>query len=116
MTQYGFHFDGKRCTGCKTCVLACKDNKDLSADMSFRNVYEYGGGSWTQVDGLWEHRCVHLLRIRRVQSLRQPVVPGELLAGSYLQGRRHGHRGRWIPRSATDAAHASLHVRTVRQR
>ena len=53
MTQYGFHFDGKRCTGCKTCVLACKDNKDLSADMSFRNVYEYGGGSWTQVDGLW---------------------------------------------------------------
>ncbi|MFR0707306.1 MAG: 4Fe-4S binding protein, partial [Eggerthella lenta] len=27
MTQYGFHFDGTRCTGCKTCVLACKDKK-----------------------------------------------------------------------------------------
>ena len=40
MTQYGFHFDGKRCTGCKTCVLACKDNKDLSAEISFRKVYE----------------------------------------------------------------------------
>lgn len=55
MTQYGFHFDGKRCTGCKTCVLACKDNKDLSTEIAFRNVYEYGGGSWEQVDGLWSN-------------------------------------------------------------
>lgn len=54
MTQYGFHFDGTRCTGCKTCVLACKDKKDLSTDISFRKVYEYGGGSWTQDDaGAW---------------------------------------------------------------
>lgn len=54
MTQYGFHFDGTRCTGCKTCVLACKDKKDLSADISFRTVYEYGDGSWTQDDaGAW---------------------------------------------------------------
>lgn len=51
MTQYGFHFDGTRCTGCKTCVLACKDKKDLSTEISFRNVYEYGDGSWTQDDG-----------------------------------------------------------------
>ncbi|WP_302389645.1 DMSO/selenate family reductase complex B subunit [Eggerthella sinensis] len=55
MTQYGFHFDGKRCTGCKTCVLACKDNKDLSTEIAFRNVYEYGGGSWEQADGLWSN-------------------------------------------------------------
>ena len=55
MTQYGFHFDGKRCTGCKTCVLACKDNKDLSAEISFRKVYEYGGGTWSQSDGLWSN-------------------------------------------------------------
>ena len=54
MTQYGFHFDGKRCTGCKTCVLACKDNKDLSTEIAFRNVYEYGG-SWEQADGLWSN-------------------------------------------------------------
>ncbi len=54
MTQYGFHFDGTRCTGCKTCVLACKDKKDLSTAISFRNVYEYGGGSWKQDDaGAW---------------------------------------------------------------
>ena len=48
MTQYGFHFDGTRCTGCKTCVLACKDKNDLPNDINFRNVVEYGGGSWKQ--------------------------------------------------------------------
>ena len=54
MTQYGFHFDGTRCTGCKTCELACKDYHDLSCDVAFRQVYEYGGGSWSQsADGLW---------------------------------------------------------------
>ena len=55
MTQYGFHFDGKRCTGCKTCVLACKDNKDLSPEVSLRKVCEYGGGSWSQEAGLWSN-------------------------------------------------------------
>lgn len=44
--QYGFHFNGQRCTGCKTCMLACKDLHDLPADISFRQVYEYGGGAW----------------------------------------------------------------------
>ena len=53
MTQYGFHFDGTRCTAARR---ACwrKDKKDLSTDISFRKVYEYGGGSWTQDDaGAW---------------------------------------------------------------
>lgn len=54
MTQYGFHFDGTRCTGCKTCVLACKDKNDLPNEVNFRNVYEYGGGTWTQdAAGCW---------------------------------------------------------------
>lgn len=52
--QYGFHFDATRCTGCRTCVLACKDYHDLSRDVSYRQVYEYGGGSWEQDDdGAW---------------------------------------------------------------
>lgn len=29
-TQYGFYIDSSRCTGCKTCELACKDFKNLS--------------------------------------------------------------------------------------
>ena len=48
--QYGFYIDSAKCTGCKTCQLACKDYKDLQVDVSFRRVYEYTGGSW-QADG-----------------------------------------------------------------
>ena len=51
---YGFYFNGTRCTGCKTCVLACKDKNDLPESINFRNVYEYGGGTWTKGnDGCW---------------------------------------------------------------
>lgn len=51
--QHGFHFNGLRCTGCKTCMLACKDYHDLSPSISFRQVYEYVGGGWSVgADGL----------------------------------------------------------------
>lgn len=54
MPQYGFHFDGQRCTGCKTCVLACKDYHDLAPEVSLRTVFEYVGGAWEQgAGGLW---------------------------------------------------------------
>ncbi len=29
MKQYGFYVDSSRCSGCKTCQVSCKDNKDL---------------------------------------------------------------------------------------
>ena len=38
-TQYGFFIDSSRCTGCKTCELACKDFKDLGPEVSFRRIY-----------------------------------------------------------------------------
>lgn len=47
MTQYAFYFNAKRCTGCKTCELACKDYKDLSDTIAFRKIYEYAGGKTT---------------------------------------------------------------------
>ncbi len=49
----GFFFDNTRCTGCRTCVLACKDYHDHTVEQAFRRVIDYEGGSWTQgADGL----------------------------------------------------------------
>ena len=47
MAEYGFVFNATRCTGCKTCALACKDTKNLPCDVSFRQVYEYEGSAST---------------------------------------------------------------------
>lgn len=46
MKQYGFYIDSSKCTGCKTCQLSCKDNKDLDAGINYRRIYEYAGGDW----------------------------------------------------------------------
>lgn len=54
MAEYVFYFDASRCTGCKTCELACKDYHDLSTDVAFRKVYEYcGGGFSANADGTY---------------------------------------------------------------
>lgn len=45
MGQKAFYYDNSRCTGCKTCEMGCKDFKDLSADIAFRRVFDYEGGS-----------------------------------------------------------------------
>ena len=52
MDRYAFFYDASRCTGCKTCQFACKDFHDLPLGISYRNVYEYVGGStWRAEDG-----------------------------------------------------------------
>ena len=39
-------------------MLACKDFHDLSPDVSFRQVYEYGGGAWRRDEaGALAHDC-----------------------------------------------------------
>lgn len=53
MKQYGFFVDSTKCTGCKTCQVSCKDEKNLDLGPKLRRVYEYGGGSWTQQDNIW---------------------------------------------------------------
>lgn len=50
MAQYGFLFDSTRCTGCRTCMLACKDYKDLDQSHAFRKVYDFEGGSVTAAE------------------------------------------------------------------
>ena len=54
MTQKAFFLHGQRCTGCKTCQLACADYHDLSKEFWYRRVYEVCDGSWKQdSDGCW---------------------------------------------------------------
>jgi anaerobic dimethyl sulfoxide reductase subunit B (iron-sulfur subunit) len=53
--QYGFHVNVSKCTGCKTCQVACKSFKDTPASVSFRRVYEYAGGTWQDNgDNTWQ--------------------------------------------------------------
>ncbi|CAK7037611.1 MAG: Anaerobic dimethyl sulfoxide reductase chain B [Paraeggerthella hongkongensis] len=46
----GFFFDNTRCTGCRTCVLACKDYHDHGSELAFRMVLDYEGGGWTHTN------------------------------------------------------------------
>ncbi|MGA6925370.1 MAG: DMSO/selenate family reductase complex B subunit [Desulfosarcina sp.] len=41
-----FFLDLQRCTGCKTCVIACRDKNDLGPGIRWRRVVEFCGGSW----------------------------------------------------------------------
>ena len=59
MANYAFYFDGTRCTGCKTCEMACKDYKDLDLGVAFRKVYEVTYGDTTKDDqGIISTTCV----------------------------------------------------------
>lgn len=58
MAQYGFYFDNSRCSGCKTCVMACKDYNDTSLEVAYRKVYDYEGGTWQAAeDGTYTTDC-----------------------------------------------------------
>lgn len=53
--QYGFTFNQNRCSGCRTCELACKDYHHLEGDVAFRTIHEFVGGEWHQNnDGSWD--------------------------------------------------------------
>ncbi len=41
-----FCVDTQICTGCKTCMAACKDKNDLAVGVRWRRVVEYSGGEW----------------------------------------------------------------------
>lgn len=51
--QYGFFFDASKCSGCKTCQIACKDKNDLEPGLLWRKVYEVAGGSWNKQGDVW---------------------------------------------------------------
>jgi len=50
MEQYGFFYDQSRCTGCKTCAVACKSWYGLPpGPVKYLRVYEYEKGSFPYV-------------------------------------------------------------------
>lgn len=55
MKQLGFLIDISRCTGCKTCLIACKDGHSVPGGKNLRSVQEVAKGSWRQnEEGAWE--------------------------------------------------------------
>jgi anaerobic dimethyl sulfoxide reductase subunit B (iron-sulfur subunit) len=48
--QKAFYFNSGLCIGCKACQTACVDKNDLPLGVLWRRVFEYGGGSWMQLN------------------------------------------------------------------
>ena len=46
--QYRFHFDMSKCVGCKCCEVACAEQNNNPADVSWRRVGEVEGGVFPQ--------------------------------------------------------------------
>ncbi len=55
MKQIAFYYDANRCSGCKTCQIACKDKHGLAVGILWRRVYEVSGGRWIQEGKAWRH-------------------------------------------------------------
>lgn len=50
MTQYGFFFDQSRCSGCRTCAVACKNWHNLPpGPLKYLRTYEYEKGSFPDI-------------------------------------------------------------------
>ena len=46
MSQKGFFIDVSRCTGCRTCSVACADLNNMPVGLNLRRVVEYEGGTY----------------------------------------------------------------------
>lgn len=53
----GFFFDNTRCTGCRTCEMACIDYNDLTVGRRYRRVIDYEGGYTDETAGMVSTNC-----------------------------------------------------------
>ncbi len=51
MAQLGFYVDSTKCTGCRTCQVACKDKNRLDIGLQFRKAKSYVIGEYPNVKG-----------------------------------------------------------------
>ena len=60
--QYRFHFDMSKCVGCKCCEVACAEQNNNPADVSWRRVGEVEGGVFPQTQRIYlSMGCNHCL-------------------------------------------------------
>lgn len=91
MTQYGLLVDNEYCTGCHSCEVACKNEKDLGLGQWGIKVLELG--PWRLPDGKrWEYRFVPALSVscdlcqERVQGGSMPSCVLHCLAHAIEYG------------------------------
>lgn len=60
MTQMGFYYDAKKCSGCRACQIACKDRNDLPVGVLYRHVFTIETGSYPNPsDYNYSRTCNH---------------------------------------------------------
>jgi anaerobic dimethyl sulfoxide reductase subunit B len=48
-----FQLDGRACSGCKACQVACKDRNHLKTGQLWRHIVTISGGTWQQTGAAW---------------------------------------------------------------
>lgn len=86
MEQYGFFFDQSRCTGCRTCAVACKSWYGLpSGPLKYLRVYEYEKGSFPDVRIHFQWvPCYHCEEPACVSNCPQGAIHKESKYGAVL--------------------------------
>src|SRR5688500_15850222 len=64
--QYRFHFDMKKCIGCKCCVVACNEQNGNPASINWRRVGDIEGGFFPDATRAYlSMGCNHCLEDRK---------------------------------------------------
>jgi anaerobic dimethyl sulfoxide reductase subunit B (iron-sulfur subunit) len=72
-----FYFNAELCTGCKTCMIACKDKHDHPLGVLWRRVLEYSGGDWLPVGDAFQHSVfAYYISVSCNHCQKAPCVDG----------------------------------------
>ena len=74
MRRPAFFLNVQTCTGCKTCIIACRDKNDLPGGVRWRRVVEFAGGDWTlESDGTYRQNVFAYYISVSCNHCRDPV-------------------------------------------
>ncbi len=73
--QYALVFDLRRCIGCLTCVIACKDENNLDAGYSWMEVLTKSNGQYPEPTMYWQPiACMHCQKPPCMESCPQEAI------------------------------------------